>query len=127
MRHLLLVVNEEYDIVHISERAGRYMQIAGGEPSKNLLKLIRPELRLELRSALYQAVQHKSPVEAKGLKVNMGEHTEAINIHVRPVLRSNDPARGFLLVVFEETTEIRKVVKSYLLQMNQLPGIWKKN
>src|SRR5262249_55607213 len=52
-----VVVNEEYEIVHLSERAGRYLQIAGGEPSQNLLKLVRQELRLELRSALYQAVQ----------------------------------------------------------------------
>ena len=47
-----LIVNEEYEIVHISDGAGRYLQVAGGELSQNLLKLIRPELRLELRSAL---------------------------------------------------------------------------
>ncbi|HVX52512.1 MAG TPA: CheR family methyltransferase, partial [Chitinophagaceae bacterium] len=42
-----LVVNQEYDIVHLSERAVPYLQLAGGEPSQNLLKLIRPEMRLE--------------------------------------------------------------------------------
>jgi two-component system CheB/CheR fusion protein len=52
-----VVVNEEYDVVHLSERAGRYMQISGGDPSTNLLKMVMPELRLELRTALYQAVQ----------------------------------------------------------------------
>jgi Methylase of chemotaxis methyl-accepting proteins len=98
-----LVVNEEYDIVHMSDRAGRYLQITGGEPTKNLLKLIRQELRLELRSALYQAVQRHSAVEAKGLKINNNEGTETINIHVRPVLRPGDTARGFLLVLFEQT------------------------
>lgn len=98
-----VVVNEEYDIVHVSERAGRYMQISGGEPSKNLLKLVKPDLRLELRSALYQAVQRHSAVEARGLKVTVGEHTEAVNIHVRPVLRQDDTARGFILVLFEPT------------------------
>jgi PAS domain S-box-containing protein len=96
-----VVVNEEYEIVHISERAGRYMRIAGGEPSKNLLKLVQQDLRLELRSALYQAVQRHAPVEARGLKVTVGDHTETVNIHVRPVLRQGDMARGFLLVLFE--------------------------
>lgn len=100
-----LVVNEEYDVVHLSERAGRYLQIAGGEPSKNLLKLIKPELRLELRSALYQAVQRQSAVETRGLKVTIEDHPETVNIHVRPVLRAGDTARGFLLVLFETTTE----------------------
>jgi chemotaxis methyl-accepting protein methylase len=50
-----VVVNEDYEIVHLSPRAGRYMQIAAGEPSHNLLKMIRPEIRLELRAALNQA------------------------------------------------------------------------
>ena len=100
-----LVVNEEYDIVHLSERAGKYLQISGGEPSQNLLRLIRPELRLELRSALYQATQRQSAVEARGLKTNIGEHSEIINIHVRPVLRAGDTARGFMLVLFETSTE----------------------
>jgi two-component system CheB/CheR fusion protein len=99
-----LVVNEEYDIVHLSERAGKYLQISGGEPSQNLLKLVRPELRLELRSALYQATQRLSAVEARGLKINVDDHTETINIHVRPVLRAGDTARGFILVLFEAST-----------------------
>ena len=30
-----IVVNADHDIIHVSEHAGRYLQIAGGEPSKN--------------------------------------------------------------------------------------------
>ncbi|PWT73086.1 MAG: hypothetical protein C5B59_14195 [Bacteroidetes bacterium] len=99
-----LIVNEEYDIVHLSERAGRYLQIGGGEATQNLLKLIRPELRLELRSALYQASQRQSAVEGRGLKVNIDHQTETLNIHVRPVLRTGDTAKGFILVLFEPST-----------------------
>jgi PAS domain S-box-containing protein len=100
-----VVINEEYDILHLTEKAGRYLQVSGGELSQNLLKLVRPELRLELRSALYQAVQRQTAVEARGLKLNTGDKTETINIHVRPVLRSGDVAKGFILVIFETTTE----------------------
>jgi PAS domain-containing protein len=67
------------------------------------LKLIRPELRLELRSALYQAVQRKSAAEARGLKVNIGDHTEVINLQVRPVIHEGDTAKGYILVLFEPT------------------------
>lgn len=100
-----VVVNEEYEIVHLSEKAGRYLQIAGGELSQNLLKLVRPELRLELRSALYQAVQRQSAVEARGLKVNLDDKTETINIHIRPVFREDDVAQGFILVIFEHIAD----------------------
>ena len=100
-----LVVNEQYDIVHLSERAGRYLQIVGGEPSKNLLKVVRSELRLDLRSALYQAVQRQSAVEARGLKITIDKEPETVNIHVRPVLRAGDTARGFILILFETSIE----------------------
>ena len=100
-----LVVNEEYDVVHLTERAGKYLHVGGGELSQNLLKLVKPELRLELRAALYQAAQHRAPVKAKGLKVMVDEKAETINIHVRPVMRSGDTSRGFILVVFEPATD----------------------
>jgi two-component system CheB/CheR fusion protein len=99
-----IVVNENYDIVHLSERAGRFLQVAGGELSKNLLHLIRPELRLELRTALFQAVQRRANVVAANLKVQTNGHAETVNIQVRPVLREEDTARGFLLVLFEPSS-----------------------
>ena len=100
-----VIVNEEYDIVHLSERAGRYMQVAGGEPSHNLLKMVRPELRMELRTALYQAVQNRTSVEARSLSVNLDDQRHLVNLLVRPVFSEADPARGFILVIFEEAGE----------------------
>ncbi|MCU1267182.1 MAG: methyltransferase/methylesterase, CheR/CheB with sensor [Acidobacteria bacterium] len=97
-----IVVTEEYDILHISESAGRYLRIRGGEPSHNLLKLIRPELGMELRTALFQAVQNRTSVEAREIPVLIGEQTRFVNLLVRPVLRTEDTARGFILVMFEE-------------------------
>lgn len=100
-----LVVNEEYDIIHLTDRAGKYLRITGGEPSQNLLKLVRDELRLELRAALYQAVQRQSPVEARGLKLVVDDRTETINLLVRPVFGEGDVAKGLILVLFERISE----------------------
>jgi two-component system CheB/CheR fusion protein len=100
-----LIVNDEYDVVHVSESAGRYLQVPGGEPSNNIFKLIREELRLEVRTALYQASQRKTNVEAPALQVTIDNRTETINIHVRPVASATDPERGYALVVFEPATQ----------------------
>jgi two-component system CheB/CheR fusion protein len=100
-----VVVNEEYDIVHLSERAGRFMRVTGGEPSHNLLKLVRPEIRMELRTALYQAVQNRTSVETRAVPVQLEEGARQVNLLVRPVFNEGDSARGFILVVFEETGE----------------------
>ena len=96
-----VLVNAEYDIVHLSERAGHYMQIAGGDPTYNLLKIVRPELRLSLRTALYQAVHDRISVEARGIHLETSEGFETINLLVRPILREEDPSCGFILVMFE--------------------------
>jgi two-component system CheB/CheR fusion protein len=100
-----VVVNEEYDTVHLSERAGRYMQVAGGEPSRNLLKMVRPEIRMELRTALYQAVQNRASVEARAVTVHLEGGARLVNLLVRPVFSETDSARGFILVVFEDAGE----------------------
>jgi hypothetical protein len=42
-------------MVHISERAGRYLRHRGGEPSNNLLLAVEPALTGDLRTALLRA------------------------------------------------------------------------
>lgn len=101
-----LVINEDYDIVHLSEKAAAYLQFSAGEPTQNLLKVIRKELRLDLRSALYQAIQQKTPVEARGLTVKIEDQIQTINLYIKPVLQDDELTRGFILVVFERTEDI---------------------
>jgi two-component system CheB/CheR fusion protein len=101
-----VVVDEDYNVVHMSEGAGRYMELHGGELSPNLLSLIRPELRLELRSALYQATQKKIDVGARAVALRVGDETRLISMQVRPALSEEDMARGFILVVFEEPRDV---------------------
>jgi PAS domain S-box-containing protein len=96
-----LVVNEDYDIMHMSEKVGSFLEFSGGEPTKNLLKLIRPELRLELRSALHQAVQLQTATEARNILWNKNGERQSLTIRVKPVTKEGDTAKGFILVIFE--------------------------
>ncbi len=100
-----LIVDDQHMILHLSERAGRYLQFAAGEASLNLLQVIRPELRIDLRTALFQATQKRTTVVARGIVVHTSERAETVNVIVRPTLRDGDPARGFFLVLFEEARE----------------------
>ena len=100
-----MIVNEEYDILHLSDRAGRYLRFAGGAPSHNLLRAVHPELRIELRSALYIAAKERAPVDARGLSFDDDGQRVTVDISVRPVLREEDAARGFFLVLFRELSD----------------------
>jgi PAS domain S-box-containing protein len=97
-----LVVTEDNAIVHMSNQAARFLQMSAGEPSRDLLKLIRPELRVELRSALFQAAKQRSSVEVSNVPVTVDGLERHVNLIVRPVLREDDPARGFFLILFAD-------------------------
>jgi two-component system CheB/CheR fusion protein len=100
-----VIVTEEHNVVHMSERAGRFMQIRGGEPSRDLMALVRTELRPDLRTALHQAAKERTNVEIRGIAAVLDDGPARVNLSVKPVLRENDPARGFFLITFDE--EIR--------------------
>jgi two-component system, chemotaxis family, CheB/CheR fusion protein len=100
-----VLVNADYEVVHLSDSAGRYMSLPGGEPTHNILAVVRPELRLELRSALFHASQQRTNVEVVAAGVRVGTHTETVKVHVRPVTAAGDTARGFFLIVFERLAE----------------------
>jgi len=93
------VIDGEGNIVHMSEGAGRLLRMAGGEPSRNLLALVLPALRLELRSAMYQATQNATPVECRPVELQDHPQPGTIAMSVRP-FRDEEAETDFLLVVF---------------------------
>ena len=64
-----LLVDADSNIVHMSDRASRFLRFNAGEPSRNLLSLVLHELRLELRTVLYQVTSFKTLLELEGAKV----------------------------------------------------------
>jgi PAS domain S-box-containing protein len=96
-----VVINPSYDIVHMSQGAAKYFQFSGGELTQNLLKLISPQIRLEMRAALFQAVQTKRPVEIHHIKTITQLNTEVIDVHIRPAFKEDQITDGFILIVFK--------------------------
>ena len=94
-----VLVNANYDIVHVSENAGRYLRFAGGDPSRNLLKAAHPDLQPELRTLLMTAAQDGG-VTRKVLVKLEGEQTY-VRITVRPFDAGRE-TNGFMVVLFEE-------------------------
>ena len=99
-----VLVNEVFDVVHVSENAGKYLRVAGGEPSPNLLTLVHPDLRLDLRAAVYSAMQEVSEVTTRPLPVTLGGEARRVRVRARAVTRP-DLHAPYLLVIFEEEDE----------------------
>jgi two-component system CheB/CheR fusion protein len=98
-----VIVTADYTVVHISDQAGKYLQVRGGEPSRDLLLLLRPELRPDVRTALHQAAKARTNIDVNGIVVTFDDGSQrSVDVGVRPVLRDGDPARGLFLVIFSE-------------------------
>ena len=97
-----VVVTDEHNVVHMSERVGRFMAVPAGEPTRDILQLVRAELRPELRGALSQAARTRTSVIVGDVSIQLPDGGASVTISVHPVLRESDPARGYLLVTFHE-------------------------
>ncbi|MCQ4296846.1 PAS domain-containing protein [Pseudomonas stutzeri] len=96
-----VIVNHDAEIVHMSDRAGNFLRYVGGEPSLNLTTLVHPQLRLELRTALYQATHTGKSVEARRVRLERDGRSYYVNMVVRP-FRDNEAGSDYMLVIFDE-------------------------
>lgn len=94
-----MLVREDATVVHLSAHAGRYLVHPGGEITASALKLVREELRLELRAALHLVREQRQPVRTAPILVQFNGETHPVVLDVRPSL---DP-EGYVLVIFDES------------------------
>jgi two-component system CheB/CheR fusion protein len=96
-----VVVNEKFELVHVSTRANRFLELPVGEPTRDILRMAREELRPSLRAAIYKAFADQKPVVFRGAKIDAGqEQATEINVVVEPVDIQASSGR-FVMVIFE--------------------------
>jgi two-component system, chemotaxis family, CheB/CheR fusion protein len=96
-----LVVNSEHEIIHISKGAGQYLEVASGEPTMNVLRVIHPMLRVDLRAALAHSAETSAPVELANIPVHDNGERLAVTLRVFP---AREVAPGYMLILIESVT-----------------------
>ncbi|MDR5738408.1 CheR family methyltransferase [Caballeronia sp. LZ016] len=96
-----VVIDRDSNLVHLSDNAGTFLRHTGGELTSNIIALVLPDLRLELRTAIFRALQTGTSVEARRVKWHHDSRVSWVSMTVRPFF---DQVAGaeFLLVVFDE-------------------------
>jgi two-component system CheB/CheR fusion protein len=105
-----VVEAEEYTLVHLSDRVGRYFQLPGGRPSQDILDLVHPDLRVDLQTTLYRAAKEGVQAKSKPVALTLEGERRRVRLTVRPAAREDaDPggATDLLLVIFDEQPEDR--------------------
>jgi two-component system CheB/CheR fusion protein len=116
-----VIVNEKYSILHVSETAGRYLHLSKGPITGDLLALVRPELQLELRTALFHAFEKSKATVTRPVRVQF-------NGHQRPVMRPESGIHALerarerqALVLFIEDELMPDTEPGEAAAANQLP------
>jgi two-component system, chemotaxis family, CheB/CheR fusion protein len=96
-----MLVDENQHAVHLSQTAGRFLQLSGGPVSTDATEMVREELRFDLRTALHRAFERGEPTLSMPLAVRFNGAKHRVYLQVKPLLQENDPTR-YALVLFIE-------------------------
>lgn len=96
-----VIVNNELDILQFRGKTSLYLEPAPGRASLNLLKMVKPKLLLELRTAIHQAKKQEVAVTKEDIKLEEGNSRRTVKIDVVPFKTATGGEVNFL-VLFED-------------------------
>jgi two-component system, chemotaxis family, CheB/CheR fusion protein len=92
-----VLINRKYECLYFLGPTDRYLRLAPGHPTHDLLAMARNGLRTKLRSAIQQASRKNTRTVVAGGQVGPDGAAVSFNIDVRPILGDGDE---LLLICF---------------------------
>jgi two-component system, chemotaxis family, CheB/CheR fusion protein len=107
-----LVVDAGLEVLHFDGNAGPYLAPARGAATLHVLKLVREELALDLRTALHRAKKQQSPVRREGIRLLEEGGSKTVNLEIIPLKGRHADGADFLILIEQdparETAEPRE-------------------
>jgi two-component system CheB/CheR fusion protein len=97
-----VLINLRHECLYFSGPADRYLRVAAGEPSRDLLAMAREGLRNKLRAAIQQASREHTLSIVTGAQASFGGSAVTVRIEVHPVQSAGEE---LLLVSFFDERE----------------------
>ena len=97
-----ILADGSHRVLHMSENAGRFLQPSGGPLSGNLIDLVRPELRFELRSALHRVFETRRPWLTMPIPVRFNGKAHRVLMHIKPADEIDHGAAARAVILFIE-------------------------
>lgn len=93
-----LVANDDGNIISTSTGISEYLEPSEGAFLNNIFKLVRPELRMALRTTFAEAKKHKRKMdhESASIKVASGHHR--LGLTVQPMPKLGEESQLYLVV-----------------------------
>lgn len=101
-----VVANNEGEVLYVSGRTGKYLELPTGTPSNNLFGMARRSLRLDLRAAFHKAVSTGEIARQNNIAVGTNGGRQTIDLIVQPI-RSGSEHEPVYMVIFQDIGEIK--------------------
>jgi two-component system CheB/CheR fusion protein len=113
------VVTRTGEAVHYSSRIGDHLEVVPGQPTRELAAMARKGLRLDLRTALREAIEGNTLVSRGGIGVELPDgRLQSISLVVKP-LNTPGAIEPLFLVVFNEAAAPIEKERQQALEANE--------
>ena len=92
-----ILINQKHECLFSLGPTDRYLRVAPGQPTHDLLAMARQGMRTRLRAAIQQAIQQNERILVAGGRMNHGDGAVAFSIDVQPVVSEGEK---LLLICF---------------------------
>ena len=97
-----ILVDRTHRLLHMSDNAGRYLQPSGGPLTDDVVDLVRPELRAELRASLHRVFESHRASVTLPIPVRFNGSPHRVVMQVKAAGEQDGDKSGNVVVLFIE-------------------------
>src|SRR5207244_1083535 len=102
-----VLVSADLEILQFRGDTGLFLAPSAGNPSLNLLKMLREGLLVGGRGALAKATREEAPAREEGLRVRSNGGYRHVDVHVIPIRKNGVVTGPYFLVLFEDVAAMK--------------------
>ncbi len=106
-----VIVDDAGELLHMSERLGKYLDFPAGAPTHNIFSMARRGLRLELRATLHQAISTGQVAVRSNVRIEANGGRQMLDIVVHPLQQQHHQDMLYM-VVFKDIGSIVPIPKA---------------
>ena len=103
-----VLINQEGDILYITGRTGKYLELATGKANVNIYAMAREGFRNELFFAIKKAKQSYEPIILRNIKIGNNGVAHLVDITFQAIEKP-DAVKGTIMIVFEDVKVLTKI------------------
>jgi two-component system CheB/CheR fusion protein len=108
--HAGVIVDESLQILHYRGDTSPYLSITSGAATLSLLKMVRSDLLLDVRTAFEKAKKENLTARKEGVRAHFGGRVREISVEVVPLFSLDVQNRHFLILFNEAQPSLGKLI-----------------